>query len=58
KSGEEIEQQYVIFPVWSSGSTDPQNTNGNASFDEKEPEFDEKKHESEVNVSPSSSALM
>nr|GFC79876.1 hypothetical protein [Tanacetum cinerariifolium] len=25
-------------------------------FDEKEPKFDEKKHESEVNVSPSSSA--
>nr|GEV35421.1 putative ribonuclease H-like domain-containing protein [Tanacetum cinerariifolium] len=33
-----------------------QNTDGNASFDEKEPEFDAKKLESEVNVSPSSSA--
>nr|GEZ28935.1 retrovirus-related Pol polyprotein from transposon TNT 1-94 [Tanacetum cinerariifolium] len=56
KAGEEIEQQYVHFPVWSFGSTNPQNTNGDAAFDEKEPEFDEKKHESEVNVSPSSNA--
>nr|GFA09551.1 putative ribonuclease H-like domain-containing protein [Tanacetum cinerariifolium] len=31
------------------------NTDGDSAFDEKEPEFDEKKHESEVNVSPSSS---
>nr|GFA58079.1 hypothetical protein [Tanacetum cinerariifolium] len=56
KAGEDSDQQYVLFPVWSSGSTNPQNTNGDAAFDEKEPEFDEKKPESEVNVSPSSSA--
>nr|GEX22052.1 uncharacterized mitochondrial protein AtMg00810-like [Tanacetum cinerariifolium] len=56
KAGEEIEQQYVLFLVWSSGSTNPQNTNRDAAFDEKEPEFDEKKPESEVNVSLSSSA--
>nr|GEV50690.1 retrovirus-related Pol polyprotein from transposon TNT 1-94 [Tanacetum cinerariifolium] len=56
KAGEEIEQQYVLFPVWSSGSTNPQNTDGDAAFDKKEPEFDEKKHEFEVIVSPSSSA--
>nr|GEX15326.1 ribonuclease H-like domain-containing protein [Tanacetum cinerariifolium] len=56
KAGEEIDQQYVLFPVWSSGSTNPQNTDGDASFDGNEPEFDEKKPESEVNVSPSSSA--
>nr|GEW09019.1 copia protein [Tanacetum cinerariifolium] len=31
-------------------------TNEDVAFDEKEPEFDEKKHESKVNVSPSSSA--
>nr|GFA11469.1 putative ribonuclease H-like domain-containing protein [Tanacetum cinerariifolium] len=55
KEGEESNQQYVLFPVWSTGSTNPQNTDGDAAFDEKEPEFDEKKHESEVNVSPSSS---
>nr|GEU76381.1 copia protein [Tanacetum cinerariifolium] len=47
-------QQYVLFPVWSSGSTNPQNTDRDAAFDEKEPEFEGRKHESEVNVSPSS----
>nr|GEY72107.1 uncharacterized mitochondrial protein AtMg00810-like [Tanacetum cinerariifolium] len=56
KEGEESDQQYVLFLVWSSGSTNPQNIDGDAAFDEKEPEFDEKKHESKVNVSPSSSA--
>nr|GEX24934.1 uncharacterized mitochondrial protein AtMg00810-like [Tanacetum cinerariifolium] len=54
--GEDIVQQYVLFPVWSSGYTNPHNTDGDAAFDEKEPEFDEKKPESKVNVSPSSSA--
>nr|GEV46058.1 hypothetical protein [Tanacetum cinerariifolium] len=56
KAREENVQQYVLFPVWSSGSTNPQNTDGDAAFDEKEPEFEGKKPESEVNVSPSSSA--
>nr|GEU73425.1 reverse transcriptase domain-containing protein [Tanacetum cinerariifolium] len=56
KAGEEIEQQFMLFHVWSSGSTNPQNTDRDAAFDEKEPEFDEKKPESEVKVSPSSSA--
>nr|GEX92010.1 retrovirus-related Pol polyprotein from transposon TNT 1-94 [Tanacetum cinerariifolium] len=56
KAREEMFQQYVLFPVWSSSFTNPQNTDGDSAFDEKEPEFDEKKHESEVNVSPSSSA--
>nr|GEU99180.1 hypothetical protein [Tanacetum cinerariifolium] len=56
KVGEEIKQQYVIFPVWSSGFTNPHNTDGNATFDEKEPEFDEKKPKFKVNDSPSSSA--
>nr|GFA94038.1 hypothetical protein [Tanacetum cinerariifolium] len=32
------------------------NSDGDAAFDGKEPDFDEKKPESEVNVSPSSSA--
>nr|GEX42761.1 putative ribonuclease H-like domain-containing protein [Tanacetum cinerariifolium] len=49
KAGEEIDQQYLLFPVWSSGSINPQNTNGDAAFDEKEPE-------SKVNVSLNSSA--
>nr|GEV94258.1 retrovirus-related Pol polyprotein from transposon TNT 1-94 [Tanacetum cinerariifolium] len=56
KAGEESDQQYVLFPVWSSSSTNPQNTNEDVAFDEKETEFDEKKPVSEVNVSPSSSA--
>nr|GEW84274.1 retrovirus-related Pol polyprotein from transposon TNT 1-94 [Tanacetum cinerariifolium] len=56
KAGEEIKQKYVLFPVWSSGSINPQNTDGDAAFDEKELEIDEKKPESEVNVSSSSSA--
>nr|GEW27362.1 uncharacterized mitochondrial protein AtMg00810-like [Tanacetum cinerariifolium] len=56
KAGEESDQQYMRFPVWSSGFTNPQNTDGDAAFDEKEPEFDEKKPESKVNISPSSSA--
>nr|GEW68674.1 putative ribonuclease H-like domain-containing protein [Tanacetum cinerariifolium] len=56
KAGEEGDQQYVLFPVWYFGFTNPQNTDGDAAFDGKEPEFDEKKPESEVSVSPSSSA--
>nr|GEU65813.1 putative reverse transcriptase domain-containing protein [Tanacetum cinerariifolium] len=56
KAREENVQQYVIFLVWSSGSTNPHNTDGYAAFDEKEPEFKGRKPESEVNVSPSSSA--
>nr|GEX84395.1 uncharacterized mitochondrial protein AtMg00810-like [Tanacetum cinerariifolium] len=49
KAREEIDQQYVLFIVWTSGSTNPQNTDGDAAFNEKKPE-------SEVNVSQSSSA--
>nr|GEV61291.1 hypothetical protein [Tanacetum cinerariifolium] len=57
KVGEENIQQYVLFLVWSSGSTNPQNTDRDATFDEKEHEFVGRKPESEVNVSPSSSTL-
>nr|GEV15467.1 ribonuclease H-like domain-containing protein [Tanacetum cinerariifolium] len=56
KAGEESDQQYVLFPVWSSGSTNPQNIDEDAAFDEKEPEFEGRKPESKVIVSPSSSA--
>nr|GEU31171.1 ribonuclease H-like domain-containing protein [Tanacetum cinerariifolium] len=56
KTGKEINQQYVLFPVWSSGSTNPQNSDGDAAFNGKEPDFDAKKPESEVIVSPSRSA--
>nr|GEY51070.1 copia protein [Tanacetum cinerariifolium] len=55
KAGE-INQQYVLFPVWSSGFTNPQNNDGDVTFDGKEPDIDAKKPESEVSVSPSSSA--
>nr|GEX16512.1 putative ribonuclease H-like domain-containing protein [Tanacetum cinerariifolium] len=56
KAEEEIDQQYVLFPMWSSGSTNPQNNNEDAVFDGKEHDFDVKKHESEVIFSLSSSA--
>nr|GEX76323.1 putative ribonuclease H-like domain-containing protein [Tanacetum cinerariifolium] len=56
KAGEEIDQQYVLFPLWSSGSTNPQNNDGDATFDGKEHDFDAKKPESDVSVFPSSSA--
>nr|GEV79446.1 hypothetical protein [Tanacetum cinerariifolium] len=46
-AGEGNVQQYVIFPLWSSGSKDPQNTNTDTTFEVKEPE-------SEVHGSPSS----
>nr|GEV18577.1 hypothetical protein [Tanacetum cinerariifolium] len=56
KAGEENVQQYVLFLVWSSGSKNTQNTNGDAAFEDKEPEFEGRKPEYEVHVSPSSSA--
>nr|GFC77388.1 hypothetical protein [Tanacetum cinerariifolium]GFC77452.1 hypothetical protein [Tanacetum cinerariifolium] len=58
KVREEIDQQYILFLVWSSGSSNPQNNDGDAAFDEKEHDFDAKKPESEVIVSPSSSAQL
>nr|GEU85398.1 ribonuclease H-like domain-containing protein [Tanacetum cinerariifolium] len=56
KAGKENVTQYVLFPLWSSGSKDPHNTDGDATFEVKEPEFKRRKPESEVHVSPSSSA--
>nr|GEZ44789.1 putative ribonuclease H-like domain-containing protein [Tanacetum cinerariifolium] len=53
KAGEEINQQYVLFPVWSSGFTNPQNYDGDAAFDGKDHDFDAKKPKSEVILSPS-----
>nr|GEV56596.1 hypothetical protein [Tanacetum cinerariifolium] len=55
KVEEENVQQYVLFPLWSFGSKDPQNTDDDATFEVKEPEFKGKKLVSEVHVSPSSS---
>nr|GEX09568.1 hypothetical protein [Tanacetum cinerariifolium] len=54
-SGEENVQQYVIFPLWSSGSKDPHNTDGDATFEVKELDFEGRKTESKDHVSPSSS---
>nr|GEY81737.1 hypothetical protein [Tanacetum cinerariifolium] len=55
KAEEEATQQYMFFPVWSTGSSNPQNKEGDAAFDGKE--HDTEKPESVVNLSPSSSAL-
>nr|GFA21083.1 hypothetical protein [Tanacetum cinerariifolium] len=49
KAGEGNVQQYVLFPLWSFGSKDPQNTDDDVTFKVKKPESD-------VHVSPSSSA--
>nr|GFB79172.1 hypothetical protein [Tanacetum cinerariifolium] len=42
-------QQYVLFPLWSSGSKDPPNTDDDT-------EFEVQKPESAVHVSPGGSA--
>nr|GEW90828.1 hypothetical protein [Tanacetum cinerariifolium] len=55
KAGEENVQQYVLFPLWSSGFKNPQNTD-DATFEGKKPEFEGEKPASEVYVSLSSSA--
>nr|GFA71067.1 hypothetical protein [Tanacetum cinerariifolium] len=55
KTREEANQQYMLFPVWSTASTNPQNKEGDATFDGKE--HDAEKPESTVNLSLSSSAL-
>nr|GEU61360.1 putative ribonuclease H-like domain-containing protein [Tanacetum cinerariifolium] len=56
-AGEEVTQQYVLFPTWSSGSTNPQDNVEDAAFDGKEHDVDTKKPESAVNVSPRNSDL-
>nr|GEV57076.1 hypothetical protein [Tanacetum cinerariifolium] len=48
KEGEKIDKQFVLFPVWSSGSTNTQKTDGDAAFDGKKHEFDKKKPESNM----------
>nr|GFB57650.1 putative ribonuclease H-like domain-containing protein [Tanacetum cinerariifolium] len=55
KAGEESVQQYVLFLVWSSSSIHPQNTDGDAAFKVKEPEFERRKpyiNEDNAIVSP------
>nr|GEW41430.1 hypothetical protein [Tanacetum cinerariifolium] len=54
KAGEEVDQSYMLFLVWPSvGSTNPQNNAEDAAFDGKEHDFDVKKPESKVILSPS-----
>nr|GEX20935.1 putative ribonuclease H-like domain-containing protein [Tanacetum cinerariifolium] len=45
KAGEENIQQYVIFPVWSSDSKNPQNTDDDVAFGGKKHEFEGRKPE-------------
>nr|GEU92050.1 retrovirus-related Pol polyprotein from transposon TNT 1-94 [Tanacetum cinerariifolium] len=57
KAREEVDQSYMLFPMWSYvGFTNPQNNAEDAAFDRKEHDFDVKKPESKVILSPSSSA--
>nr|GEZ58786.1 putative ribonuclease H-like domain-containing protein [Tanacetum cinerariifolium] len=53
KAGEEVDQTYVLFPVWSTGSTNPQNNDEDAAFNGKEHDFDAKKPEFVVILSSS-----
>nr|GEW15069.1 hypothetical protein [Tanacetum cinerariifolium] len=53
---EEVDQQYVLFPMWPFGSINPQNNDEDVAFDGKEHVFDVKKPESKVILTPSSSA--
>nr|GEW40920.1 hypothetical protein [Tanacetum cinerariifolium] len=56
KAGDEVDQQYVLFPVWSSSSTNPQDNDKDAALDGKEHDFDIEKPDSIVILSSSSSA--
>nr|GEY59008.1 uncharacterized mitochondrial protein AtMg00810-like [Tanacetum cinerariifolium] len=47
KTGEEVDQEYMLFLVWSTGSTNPHNREGDATIDAVKPE-------STINLSPSS----
>nr|GEZ58866.1 putative ribonuclease H-like domain-containing protein [Tanacetum cinerariifolium] len=55
KVREEANQQYMLFSVWSTSSSNPHNKERDVAFDEKE--HDAKKPEYAVNLSPSSSDL-
>nr|GEV98016.1 putative ribonuclease H-like domain-containing protein [Tanacetum cinerariifolium] len=53
KAGEEVDQSYMLFLVWSAGSTNPHNNAEDAAFDGKEHDFDVKKPDNEVNAAGS-----
>nr|GEZ10173.1 retrovirus-related Pol polyprotein from transposon TNT 1-94 [Tanacetum cinerariifolium] len=52
KAREDDVQQYVLFPVWSSGSTNPHNTDDDATFGEFEDFFETRINEINVVDSP------
>nr|GEW54319.1 putative ribonuclease H-like domain-containing protein [Tanacetum cinerariifolium] len=56
KTGDEAIQQYILFPVWSTGSTNLENIEEDATFDGNEHSAEH--HESTINLSPSSNALL
>nr|GEY36290.1 ribonuclease H-like domain-containing protein [Tanacetum cinerariifolium] len=56
KAREEVDQTYVLFPMWSAGLTNPQKNDTDAAFDGKEHDIDPKKPKSVVIHSSSSSA--
>nr|GEV16811.1 hypothetical protein [Tanacetum cinerariifolium] len=58
KTGEEANQQYMIFPVWSTGSTNPQNKEGDATFDGKEHDFEDFSEDSSNDVSTASPIIL
>nr|GEX93849.1 putative ribonuclease H-like domain-containing protein [Tanacetum cinerariifolium] len=53
KAGDEVDQSYMLFPMWSAGSTNPRNNAKDVAFDGKEHDFDVKKPEPKVILSPS-----
>nr|GEW02142.1 uncharacterized mitochondrial protein AtMg00810-like [Tanacetum cinerariifolium] len=55
KAGEKANQQYMLFPMWSTSSSNPHNKERDYAFDGKE--HDVEKLESAVNISSSSIAL-
>nr|GFA55640.1 putative ribonuclease H-like domain-containing protein [Tanacetum cinerariifolium] len=56
KQGRKMFSNMIFFPLWSFGSKNPQNTDDDAAFGGKKPEFERKNPQSEVHVFPSSCA--
>nr|GEW91751.1 retrovirus-related Pol polyprotein from transposon TNT 1-94 [Tanacetum cinerariifolium]GEY42226.1 retrovirus-related Pol polyprotein from transposon TNT 1-94 [Tanacetum cinerariifolium] len=54
KTGKEANQQYMLFPVWSTGSTNPQNKEGDTTFDGTEHGFEDFSKDSSNDVSAAS----
>nr|GEU37544.1 putative ribonuclease H-like domain-containing protein [Tanacetum cinerariifolium] len=54
KVREEVTQTYVLFPVWSAGSTNPQNNDKDTLVDGKEHDVDTQKSDNGVNAASSS----